>query len=257
MTASIQAPPSINHQGLNELSRRYMKTLEQIQAHVKHCKRPEGSVRLVAVSKQHSAEAVAEIAKLGQVDFGENYVQESLGKIKSVKGLVNETVGSHTLCWHFVGHIQSRKCRDIAENFQWVHTIDSPKIAKRLDAYRTQNEPLQSLIQVNLQHEVGKSGVDVVQLSDLVGLVATLPNLTLRGLMIIPRPERDFRKQVEVFRRLRELLEQYQGRYSSMAQLSMGMTDDMAAAIGEGATMVRVGTAIFGPRKPVNSRPIK
>ena len=241
----------------DDLALRYLSTLDQIREQIRCCRRPEGSMKLIAVSKQHPAEAVATVAKLGQRDFGENYVQESLSKIQAVTALLGNRVHSQPLCWHFVGHVQSRKCKDIAQNFDWVHTIDSPKIAQRLDAFRNRPTPLQSLIQVNLQNEFGKSGVQVDELSDLADVVDDLPNLALKGLMIIPRPESDFARQRKVFQQLRELLETYQSCRPDMDQLSMGMTNDMAAAICEGTTMVRIGTAIFGPRKPIHKPPVQ
>ncbi len=246
---SIQNPVRGNG---SDWASRYQHTLERICSQVQCCGRPEGSVRLIAVSKQHPAEAVAAIARLGQADFGENYVQEGLAKIQSVRALLENEALSRLPCWHFIGHIQSRKCRDIAENFDWVHTIDNPKTARRLDAFRNRKTALQSLIQVNLQNETGKSGVQVDELAELVELVDSLPNLESRGLMIIPRPESGFDRQCEVFRELRKLLESYQSCYPGMDQLSMGMTNDMSAAIHEGATMIRIGTAIFGSRKPRN-----
>ncbi|MCY4051042.1 MAG: YggS family pyridoxal phosphate-dependent enzyme [Gammaproteobacteria bacterium] len=242
---SIQNPVQGNY---GDSASRYNRILDRIRDQVQSSKRPEGSTKLIAVSKQHPAEAVVELARLGQTDFAENYVQESLQKIQSVKTLLKSDSLPNPLCWHFIGHIQSRKCRDIAENFDWVHTIDSPKIARRLDSFRNQKSMLQSLIQVNLQNETGKAGVQIEELTDLTRLVDSLPNLELRGLMIIPRLEKNYDLQCEVFRELREILEQYQSCYPSMNQLSMGMSNDMAAAIHEGATMVRIGTAIFGPR---------
>ncbi|MCY4312426.1 MAG: YggS family pyridoxal phosphate-dependent enzyme [Gammaproteobacteria bacterium] len=243
--------------GCGDSASRYKRTLLRIHDQVRCCKRPEGSTRLIAVSKQHPAEAVAGIARLGQADFGENYVQESLEKIQSVKTLLDSEPLPHPLSWHFIGNIQSRKCRDIAENFDWVHTIDSPKTARRLNSFRNRPTALQSLIQVNLQNEPGKSGIQADELEDLAELIDSLPNLEFRGLMIIPRPESSFDRQRKVFRKLRDLLESYQPHYPNMDQLSMGMTDDMVAAIHEGATMVRVGTAIFGSRASKNQSRIQ
>ncbi|MYJ52946.1 MAG: YggS family pyridoxal phosphate-dependent enzyme [Gammaproteobacteria bacterium] len=227
---------------------RYADTLERIREQTERYNRPDGSVRLIAVSKQHSAEAVAAVARLGQTDFGENYVQESLAKIRAVAAMLGSDSSPLPLVWHFIGHIQSRKCRDIAETFDWVHTIDSEKVARRLDTYRADKAPLQSLIQVNLQDEPGKSGISADRIGDLAALVDSLPNLELRGLMAIPRPQTEFSLQRDVFRQMRELLEHHRCRHGRMDQLSMGMSDDMEAAISEGATLIRVGTAVFGPR---------
>ena len=253
-THSTRSPAQEN---CSDSTSRYKRTLDRIRDQVQCCKRPEGSVRLIAVSKQHPAKAVVELARLGQTDFGENYVQESLEKIQSMKALHDSDPLPLPLCWHFIGNIQSRKCRDIAENFDWVHTIDSPKIARRLNSFRNQSTSLQSLIQVNLQNEPGKSGIQADELTDLAALIDSLPNLEFRGLMIIPRPENSLDLQRKVFRELRELLESHQPHYPDMDQLSMGMTNDMEAAIQEGATMVRVGTSIFGPRTPRNQSRIQ
>lgn len=230
------------------LACRYAGTLELIREQTERYNRPDGSVRLIAVSKQHSAEAVAAVARLGQADFAENYVREGLAKTRTVAAMLESESNLLPLAWHFIGHIQSRKCRDIAETFDWVHTIDSEKVARRLDTYRADRAPLQSLIQVNLQDEPGKSGISADRIDGLAALVDSLPNLELRGLMIIPRPQTEFSRQRNVFRRMRELLEHHRCRHGKMDQLSMGMSDDMEAAISEGATLVRVGTAIFGPR---------
>ncbi len=248
MTVKSNSMLNSDQENCRDWKSRYTRTNQEILSQTNLSNRSEGSVRLIAVSKQHPAEAVAEIARLGQRDFGENYVQESLRKIQSVNTLLESDTLPNPLCWHFIGHVQSRKCRDIAENFDWVHTIDSPKIARRLDSFRDQEATLQSLIQVNLQNESGKAGVSANELADLAGLIDSLSNLELRGLMIIPRPETSYDLQCEVFRELREILEKFQSCYPTMNQLSMGMSNDLAAAIHEGATMIRVGTAIFGPR---------
>ena len=153
--------------------------------------------------------------------------------------------------WHFIGPVQSNKCRDIALNFDWVHSIERAKIARRLSDLRPSDaEPINSLIQVNLQNESTKSGVSTDAIDKLIGEVKDLPNLKLRGLMAIPTPEKAFDRQRAVFADLRELLEKINREHqTNMDCLSMGMTDDMEAAVAEGATHVRIGTAIFGPRK--------
>jgi hypothetical protein len=177
------------------------------------------------------------------MDFGENQLQDALSKMEHLSDL--------KFTWHFVGPIQSNKCRDIAYHFDWVHSVDRLKIARRLSELRpTGADPLNILLQVNLQNEVTKSGVSVDAVSDLAGAVKQLSNIHLRGLMAIPAPEKDFARQRAVFASLRELSEAInQEQKTAMDCLSMGMTDDMEAAIAEGATHVRVGTAIFGPRQ--------
>ncbi|MGR3984535.1 MAG: YggS family pyridoxal phosphate-dependent enzyme [Gammaproteobacteria bacterium] len=219
--------------------------------------RAAGSIRLVAVSKKHAAEKVAAAARAGQRDFAENYLQEGGGKIEHVSRLLSadagnarhdETHAAAPLCWHFIGHMQSRKCREIAERFDWVHTIDSIKVAEKLDRARAGRRPLNALIQLNLHGEASKSGVSERDLDALAAGIAELPHLRLRGLMIIPKPQPDFAGQRAVFRRCRELRDALNARGFAMAHLSMGMSDDLEAAIAEGATMLRLGTAVFGPR---------
>ncbi len=150
--------------------------------------------------------------------------------------------------WHFIGHIQSRKCREIAENFQWVHTVESSKVARRLNQHRQPENRLSVLIQVNLQDEASKSGITGSQARELAEEIMTLPALHLRGLMIIPRPEPDFQAQRKIFRECADLLASLADLDPAIDQLSMGMTGDMEAAIAEGATWIRIGTAIFGQR---------
>lgn len=203
--------------------------------------RDPASVRLLAVSKTFPAEAVRALAGLGQRDFGENYLQEALDKMRALADL--------DLCWHFIGPIQSNKTHEIAENFTWVHSIDRIKVARRLSEQRPAAlPPLQVCIQVNISGEASKSGVTPGGLVDLAAEVAALPRLTLRGLMSIPAPETGFEAQREVFRRLRLALEDLRARGLALDTLSMGMSDDLEAAIAEGSTLVRVGSAIFGAR---------
>lgn len=204
--------------------------------------RPAGAVKLLAVSKSKPAALVLEAAAAGQRDFGENFVQEGLAKI--------ETVGRDDLVWHFIGHLQSNKTRAVAENFQWVHTIDRAKIAERLSAQRPYHAPdLDVCIQVNIDAEPGKSGVAPEDALLLAQRVAGMPKLRLRGLMCIPRAREGFEAQREPFRRLRELKDSLAAAGVETDTLSMGMSDDFAAAVHEGATMVRIGTALFGARQ--------
>ena len=225
------------------LGERYCALTQRLRAVEAHFGRPENGTCLVAISKTHPAQAVREVAALGQMDFGENQLQDALSKMEHLSDL--------KFIWHFVGPIQSNKCRDIAYHFDWVHSVDRLKIARRLSELRpTGADPLNILLQVNLQNEVTKSGVSVDAVSDLAGAVKQLSNIHLRGLMAIPAPEKDFACQRAVFASLRELSEAInQEQKTAMDCLSMGMTDDMEAAIAEGATHVRVGTAIFGPRQ--------
>ena len=230
------------------LADRYRSVLGQVKMHATHYERQPDSIYLIAVSKQQPAERIADIACLGHRHFAENYVQEGISKVFKVAELLSHQRHESPLTWHFIGHIQSRKCRDIAENFDWVHTIDSEKVARRLNQYRSGREPMNVLVQLNIQKETGKSGILEAQLEDIAALIQTLPNLRLKGLMIIPKQETDFTRQREVFCKLRKLLEKIKSENSDLNQLSMGMSADMEAAIAEGATMVRIGTAIFGQR---------
>ena len=189
---------------------------------------------------------VREAAAAGQPHFGENYVQESVEKIAELSG--NDGVDG--LIWHFIGPIQSNKTRPIAQNFQWVHTIDREKVARRLSEQREARLPaLEVCIEVNVSGEASKSGVSPEELQALADSVATLPRLRLRGLMAIPEPTTDEALSRRRFARLRELRDALNGRGHKLDTLSMGMSADMDAAIAEGATLVRIGTAIFGERK--------
>jgi pyridoxal phosphate enzyme (YggS family) len=193
------------------------------------------------VSKTQSAATVREAYEAGQRDFGENYVQEALEKIAALPlpGLV----------WHFIGPLQSNKTRDIASHFDWVHSVDRLKIASRLNEQRPAGmAPLNVCIQVNISDEDSKSGVALADVEALCEAVQSMPNLRLRGLMAIPAPSDDPAAQRAVYAPLAALLRQLQALYAGMDTLSVGMSADFAAAIAEGSTLVRVGTAIFGAR---------
>lgn len=203
--------------------------------------RPPDDIRLVAVSKTFPAETIRQAHEAGQRDFGENYLQEAVGKMELLRDLPIE--------WHYIGPIQSNKTRQIAERFSWVHSLDRLKIAQRLSESRPAAlAPLQVCIQVNVSGEASKSGVEPGDAPALAREVARLPGLRLRGLMAIPEPTDDEALQRSRFRLLRELKEGIAASGLPMDTLSMGMTDDLESAIAEGATMVRVGRAIFGER---------
>ena len=207
--------------------------------------RAPDSVSLLAVSKTFGPEAVIEAADAGQREFGENYVQEALDKIASVKALRPDL----DLVWHFIGPLQSNKTRLVAEQVDWVHSVDRIKIAQRLSDQRPDSlPPLNICLQVNVTGEVSKSGVAPKELLALAAAVTGMPRLRLRGLMAIPEPEDDPVLQRRPFSLLRELQQQLSAAGILTDTLSMGMSADMAAAITEGATIVRVGTAIFGRR---------
>ncbi|MBA5636307.1 YggS family pyridoxal phosphate-dependent enzyme [Duganella sp. LX20W] len=207
--------------------------------------RPAGAVQLLAVSKTFGPEAVLEAVRAGQLAFGENYLQEALDKIAAVAA----GAPGAALEWHFIGPIQSNKTRPIAEHFDWVHTVDRLKIAQRLSEQRPADKaPLNICLQVNISGEASKSGVAPGEVAALAAQVAALPNLRLRGLMAIPEPAADFEQQRAPFAQLRALVEQLRAGGLALDTLSMGMSADLRAAIVEGATIVRVGSAIFGSR---------
>lgn len=196
---------------------------------------------LVAISKGHSAAAIRELALLGQRDFGENYLQEALPKLDALQDL--------PLTWHFTGQIQANKTRVIAERFQWVHTVDRERVVTRLNEQRPHYAPpLQVLIQVRLAEESGKGGIAPDEAAGLAEAIARCPKLRLRGLMCIPPPSESYDEQLRWFSQLADCLENLNRRGFALDTLSMGMSSDLEAAVAAGATMVRIGTALFGPR---------
>jgi len=204
-------------------------------------KREPDTVRLLAVSKKQSLSKVLAAVEAGQRDFGENTVQEGLEKIDQTKDL--------HLVWHFIGHLQNNKTRLVAENFDWVHTIDKLKTARRLSEQRPAAlGPLNICLQVNIDDEPGKSGIAINALPELAAACTELPNLELRGLMCLPAIRSEFEEQRLPFARLRELAEMLRHNGVATDTLSMGMSGDYRAAVFEGATIVRIGTALFGDR---------
>ena len=207
--------------------------------------RDPGSVTLIAVSKSQSAENIRSVATAGVTDFGENYLQEAKPKMDLLADL--------SLRWHFIGAIQSNKTRTIAERFDWVQSVDRLSIAQRLSEQRPYHaQPLNLCLQVALVPEPNKSGVAPEDAADLARRVAELPRIRLRGLMCVPPPQPDAALQAAVFARLRELKEELNMSGLGLDTLSMGMSGDFEAAIAEGATLVRLGTAIFGQRARPN-----
>jgi pyridoxal phosphate enzyme (YggS family) len=204
--------------------------------------RDPGTVKLLAVSKKQPLSKILEAAAAGQRDFGENFVQEGIEKI--------EAAGRNDLVWHFIGHLQSNKTREVAESFDWVHSIDRRKIAQRLSEQRpAELPPLNVCIQVNVDAEASKSGVSPADVADLAEAISAMPGLKLRGLMCLPAIRDSLEEQRKPFRALRQLLEALNAEGMNLDTLSMGMSDDFDAAILEGATIVRIGTAVFGPRQ--------
>lgn len=230
-----------------------MSTIEQnlqdvrakIAAAARNCGRSPEEVTLLAVSKTKPVTAIEEAIAVGQYAFGENYVQEGVDKIH----YFSESAHASQLEWHFIGPLQSNKSRLVAENFAWCHTVDRLKIAQRLSAQRPPEMPaLNILIQVNISDEQSKSGIVLAELPALAASISELPHLHLRGLMAIPAPETDYQQQLAVFEQMNQAFLTLKASYPQMDTLSMGMTDDMAAAIAAGSTLVRIGTAIFGSR---------
>ncbi|WGE47929.1 YggS family pyridoxal phosphate-dependent enzyme [Actinobacillus equuli] len=200
------------------------------------------NVRLLAVSKTKPVEAIEEAISAGQTAFGENYVQEGVEKIAYF-------VQQPNLEWHFIGPLQSNKTRLVAENFDWIQTVDRLKIAERLNAQRPENKaPLNVLIQINISDEASKSGIQPEEVDELAKAISQLPNLRLRGLMAIPKPESEAEQQKIALRKMQQLFDRLQAEFEGIDTLSMGMSDDMQSAIECGSTMVRIGTAIFGAR---------
>jgi len=204
-------------------------------------RRPE-DVHLLAVSKKQAHPKILEAAAAGQWDFGENTVQEGIEKVTKL--------AEKGLRWHFIGHLQSNKTRVVAEHFDWVHTVDKLKTARRLSEQRPNSlGVLDVCIQVNIDDEAAKAGIAADGIADLAGEIAVLPRLRLRGLMCLPAIRESFDDQRVPFARLRELAESLRQQGHEIDTLSMGMSGDYRAAIFEGATIVRIGTAVFGPRQ--------
>jgi len=226
---------------MTTISAKLQAVIARIDEAARQSGRNPDEVTLLAVSKTWPASAVREAAAAGQRRFGENYVQEGVDKATELAAL--------GLQWHFIGPLQSNKTRAVAEVFDWVHSVDRFKIAQRLSEQRPESlPPLQLCLQVNISGEASKSGVAVGEVGLLARQVASLPRVRLRGLMAIPAPSDDFSQQRQAFAQLREIFEQLKRDGVPLDTLSIGMSHDLEAAIAEGASMVRVGSAIFGER---------
>lgn len=226
--------------------------LQQVRARIAQAcasaSRPVQSVTLLVVTKTYGPEAVREAFDAGERRFGENYVQEGVDKIAALADLHS------SIEWHLIGPLQSNKTRVVAEQFDWVHSVDRLKIAQRLSEQRPAHlSPLQVCLQVNISGEASKSGLMPDEVTVVARAVSKLPRLVLRGLMAIPEPAADFAAQCEPHRQLRELMKSLQADGLVLDTLSIGMSADLEAAIAEGATLVRIGSAIFGERPPVRA----
>lgn len=226
---------------MTTISAKLQAVIARIDEAARKFGRNPDEITLLAVSKTWPASAVRQAAAAGQRRFGENYVQEGVDKATELAAL--------GLQWHFIGPLQSNKTRAVAEAFDWVHSVDRLKIAQRLSEQRPESlPPLQLCLQVNISGEASKSGVAIGEAGLLARQVASLPRVKLRGLMAIPAPTDDFSQQRQAFAQLREIFEQLNRDGLALDTLSIGMSHDLEAAIAEGASMVRVGSAIFGER---------
>ncbi|TDV18276.1 YggS family pyridoxal phosphate-dependent enzyme [Paraburkholderia caballeronis] len=228
---------------MTDIARHLEAVQQRIAAAARSAGRDPRTVELLAVSKTFPADDVRAAHAAGQRAFGENYVQESIAKIETLADLRAD------LEWHFIGPLQSNKTRPVAEHFDWVHSVDRLKIAQRLSAQRPAHlPPLNVCLQVNVSGEASKSGVAPGEVAEVAHAIAALPRVVLRGLMSIPEPESDLAAQRAPHRRLRELFDTLRADGLALDTLSMGMSADLEAAVLEGATIVRIGTAIFGAR---------
>jgi hypothetical protein len=224
---------------MNTLKQNFNHILTQIKQAEITCQRETGSVQLLAVSKNKPARDIAQAYQFGQRHFGENYLQEALSK--------QQQLAAFNISWHFIGPIQSNKTRPIATHFDWVHSVDRLKIAQRLSEQRPAHlPPLNICLQVNISDEDTKSGVMLAQLPELIAQVMQLPHLRLRGVMAIPAPQTDYELQRQPYRNIHQTVLAL--NIPELDTFSFGMTGDLVAAIAEGATIVRIGTALFGSR---------
>jgi PLP dependent protein len=231
--------------GQTMLHSRHASLISKIQEATQACKRPLGSVQLLAVSKTFPAEAVLSVAECGQIAFGENYVQEAIEKI----AVCSARRPDLSLEWHFIGPIQSNKTKPIAENFAWVHSIEREKIAIRLNEQRPAHlNVLNVCIQVNVSGEASKSGCSIDEVLGIAQTIIKLPNLRLRGIMAIPEATDNVDELTAQFAKARTALTTLQKLGFDVDTLSMGMSSDLALAIAQGSTMVRIGSALFGSR---------
>ena len=230
---------------MTDITHHLQTITKNIESAASKANRDPHTVHLLAVSKTRPPEDIVEAAEAGQLAFGENYEQEAVSKIRAIR----QSRPDLRLEWHFIGPIQSNKTRSIAEHFDWVHSVDREKIARRLSEQRPEKlPPLNICLQVNISNEKTKSGVLPEEVPAMAKAISAMPNLRLRGLMAIPEPESDPVKQRQPFAAMKALFDELVQAGYDLDTLSMGMSDDMETAIQEGATTVRIGTAFFGKR---------
>lgn len=222
-------------------SENIQKIIRDIKENCNLSKRSVEDVVLIGASKSQTIEKIIVAYEEGIKNFGENYLQEAEEKISKL---------DQDIIWHFIGSIQSRKAKKIAEIFDWVHTIDSLKVAEKLNSFRPKSKgTLNACLQLNIDDEESKSGLKIENLEEIIQKVETLENLKIRGLMVIPKPRDTVEEQRKVFRKVKEIYDSLISQGHNFDTLSMGMTSDYGVAIQEGATMIRIGTGIFGPRR--------
>jgi pyridoxal phosphate enzyme (YggS family) len=232
---------------METIAERLKSALATIKQSTLDANRPLNSVKLLAVSKTKPVSDIVQAYEAGQRLFGENYVQEGVEKIQALDSLAD-------IEWHFIGPLQSNKSRLVAEHFDWMHTVDRLKIAKRLNDQRSVYKSLNVCIQVNIDDDANKSGVSIEEVTSLALAIQQMPNLVLRGLMTIPKANQLKSAQLASFDKMTQLFNQLQTSYPTVDTLSMGMSGDMHHAISSGSTMVRIGTAIFGVRNQTKSK---
>ena len=226
---------------MSSIGNRLLAVRSRIESSAKQCGREPSTITLLAVSKTRTVEEIHAAVNCGQRHFGENYLQDAQPKIDAFRGT--------DLIWHFIGPVQSNKTRSVARDFNWVHSVDRIKIARRLSSQRPPDmPPLQLCLQVNISKDPGKSGFTAEETFAAATQIASLPHITLRGLMVLPSASQELNAQREPFAQLRRLQEKIAAQIPTVDTLSMGMSGDLEAAVLEGATIVRIGTDIFGPR---------
>jgi len=224
---------------VNSIAQRFANVSKQLRQAEIDSQRPLGSVQLLAVSKTKPAADIAAAYRIGQRHFGENYLQEALKK--------QLELAAFNISWHFIGPLQSNKTKAIAQHFAWVHSVDRLKVAERLSEQRPDYlPPLNICLQINISDEASKSGIELADLPELIEQVSKLPNLRLRGVMAIPEPQQDYQAQCLPYRQLYQAVRQLDR--NDLDTFSFGMSGDLQAAVAEGSTLVRIGTALFGER---------